>query len=658
MKLETARLKNSRRKFVKTVSASGATIGFGGVGLAQILADSADKIRFEEEDKFHYIVVGSGAGGGPVACRLAERGYRVLVLEAGGKEQSLNYEVPAFSTFASEDEKMTWEFYVRYSRSEALERQNSKYDAVKKGVYYPRAATLGGCTAHNAMITLCPDNYTWDSMSRLVADESFHSDHMQQYFKKIERCEYLDASYKSPQDREAALKLHGTNGWLPTNMVPPGLISKDTSFLPFLFAAAASSKSLSRALFMGELDPNQWEHILENKEGLYNTPMSTSQGRRHGSREFLLDTAKKYNLKIETDALVTKILFDQNKKAVGVSFLKGQALYKADPRNAKQENIGQQKVARLLPGGEVILAGGAFNSPQLLQLSGIGNATELSGIIGDSEIIADLPAVGTNLQDRYEICLVSELKQAFKAAKDCTFGVGSDPCLAEWYKKKGDSLYAQNGVAAGIKRKSAPHMPPDLYVFALPGIFNGYYKGYSKNIFDGYKQFTWAILKGHSQNYYDETLERGGGTVKIRSSNPLETPEISFNNFDRDPNGEDLSAVREGLKYARKIMNHFAVKNRTESEIAPGEGVDSDEALDQYIRREAWGHHASCSNPMGVSPRNSVVDQRFKVHGVEGLRIVDASIFPRIPGLFIVTPIYMMSEKAADTIIEDSAFKI
>jgi choline dehydrogenase len=219
--------------------------------------------------------------------------------------------------------------------------------------------------------------------------------------------------------------------------------------------------------------------------------------------------------------------------------------------------------------------------------------------------------------------------------------VTGDPCYVEWQSGKG--VYTTNGALLAVIKKSSPDRPdPDLFMFALAGNFHGYFPGYSKEVARKKNFLTWMVLKAHTEN--------PGGCVRLNSSDPRERPEIDFKYFDEAVSaGRDVDAVLEGVRFVRKVSKH---NTAIEREVIPGPGVANDDQVRAFIQDNAWGHHASCSNRMGLpSDRDAVVDSKFRVIGVDNLRVVDASVFPRIPGFFIATPIYMIAEKAADVIL-------
>jgi choline dehydrogenase len=601
----------------------------------------------EDSAGFEYIVVGSGAGGGPLAANLAHAGRRVLLIEAGAADAGgLNYEVPAFHAAACDDPALQWNYFVRHWAKPPA--RDSKYVEAESGVWYPRAGTLGGCTAHNAMITVYPDDEDWDAIAALTGDVSWSSGRMRAYFERLERCEYRSVWLDAVRN----LSGHGYDGWLPTSQADPLLALQDEKLIEIVTAAARTVgiSGLAKQLLNGLFDPNDIRSNAHRREGLFLTPLSVSGGKRYGTRDYIEATARAVpnNLTVLPGALVTRVLLE-GQRAIGVEYLQQTHAYRADPSAAKaapeQSALGPF-LRSVRASREVILAAGAFNSPQLLMLSGIGPREQLQkhGIA----VRIERPGVGLNLQDRYEVGVISQLDSEFAILRGCVLhapaaGETPDRCLRAW-QHDGGGPYAGNGVAIGLMRRSRPDVArPDLCVFGLPGAFRGYYPGFSRDAART-DHFTWAILKAHTNNT--------AGEVRLRSADPRDTPDILFRYFEEgsDTAGQDLAAVVAGIEFVRSInrqMRHLSPRERV-----PGPDVATPQQIADFVRREAWGHHASCSNKMGpASDPLAVVDSRFRVHGAQGLRVVDASVFPRIPGFFIATAIYMISEKATDAIL-------
>ena len=607
---------------------------------------------------FEYIVVGSGAGGGTLAARLAEAGRSVLLLEAGGDPLATpaerlpeDYQAPAFHAFASENPTMRWDFFVRHYADEERQKKDSKYTAERRGVLYPRAGTLGGCTAHNALILVYPHNYDWDYIADLTGDRSWRASRMRRYFERLEDCRHRPVFRWLQKLTRFNPTRHGFSGWLPAERPrPPRDALRDREMMNVIersaFGAIAGLEHPLKRLFWffrAKGDPNDWRTVRRNAFGIRYIPQTSDDAVRIGSRERVLEAARRHpdRLHVELNALASRVLFDDRHRAVGVEYLKGRDLYRAHARPSGEQ--GERREAKATR--EVILCGGAFNTPQLLKLSGIGPRAELErhGI----PLKVDLPGVGMNLQDRYEVSVVYRMRDEWDFMNGAEFR-GGDRIFQQWAKSR-DGIYATNGGMFAVLKKSRQERTlPDLFCMSLLARFEGYFPGYSKLISGHRNYLSWIVLKAHTEN--------NAGTVTLQSSDPRDPPRIDFRYFDEgsDETGMDLDAVVDGVKFVRRISSDLKKEGLIAEEHLPGEQAQSDEQLRDFVRDNAWGHHASCSCPIGAKEKGGVLDSDFRVHGTQGLRVVDASVFPRIPGFFIVSAVYMIGEKAADVILADA----
>ncbi|HSE95703.1 MAG TPA: GMC oxidoreductase, partial [Methylomirabilota bacterium] len=511
----------------------------------------------------------------------------------------------------------------------------------------------------NAMITISPHTRDWDRLAEATGDPSWHSDAMWKYFQRIERCQYL-ARPRDAGDETANPSRHGFAGWLPTSLPDPKIALRDGQLVKIIAGAAAAAfdeakaegrlvGDLQRKLLLTGFDPNDARNVGSGAEGVYLVPLATEGGRRAGTREYLrrVQAACPGNLVVRTGALVTRVLFDGDQRAIGVEYLRGERIYRAD-RQVGPDPPATTETVRVLR--EVVLAAGAFNTPQLLELSGVGPRPELARLGIDTRV--DLPGVGENLQDRYEVGVVLEMAEPFSLLEGARFEEPAngrdpdDPLFREW--RAGRGAYTTNGAVIAIVTRSSDAQPdPDLILFGLAGRFAGYYPGYSRDVTGDRRFFTWAILKAHTRNT--------AGQVTLRTPDPRDPPDVNFRYFEEgnDPTGEDLAAVVTGVEYVRRITRKIG--SRVKREVLPGPDVRSRAQIEEFVQTHAWGHHACGSCKMGpATDPMAVVDSRFRVHGTKGLRVVDASVFPRIPGFFIVTPIYMISEKATDVLLADA----
>ncbi|MBV9560580.1 MAG: GMC family oxidoreductase N-terminal domain-containing protein [Bradyrhizobium sp.] len=615
-------------------------------------------------ESFEYVVVGAGAGGGVLAARLAEAGRRVLLLDAGDdparpsngmspeeRPAQADYGVPAFHPFASENPDFRWNFWVRHYANTTQQRRDWRYHEewdgeTVDGVVYPRASGLGGCTGHNAMIIVRPNNADWNHIWQVTGDASWRASNMQRYFRRLERCRYewslfrwLDRLFDwNPTG-------HGWRGWLSTERALPLRAVLDWPLGRTMWKALLAAASLMPDAMEGwgwltrNLgDPNDERLVNAEASTVCLTPMSSARHVRTGAREFLLKVRERCpaNLTIRLNALVTRVKIDPvSRTASGVFYREGRRLYRAAAR--PHGNAGEERFVEA--NCEVILAGGAFNTPQLLMLSGIGDGEHLAqhGIA----LVKHLPGVGRNLQDRYEIGVVNRMKRPWQALQGATYTV-KDRLYRQW-KRWGTGAYTSNGVLFSAKFRSRTDQPrPDLFCFCLLADFRGYYPGYSDRI-RKLDYFTWAVLKAYTRN--------NAGTVRLRSDDPLERPLIDFHYFGEGgcAAASDVDAVVTAIKVGRKVID--ALGDLVAEEETPGRHLYTDDQLRRHVEDNAWGHHACGTCAMKPEDQSGVVDSEFRVHGIRNLRIVDASIFPRIPGYFIVTAVYMIAEKAADVVL-------
>jgi choline dehydrogenase-like flavoprotein len=661
-----------------------------------------------------------GSGERHSAHRAAENAHAIYHcpgLHAAATEPHLYTQEPAAQT--------SWGFDVEHYTKPPNPPGSSKY-------FYPRASALGGCTAHHAMIAVYGADGDWQAIADLTGDESWEPGKMRAIYQRIERARRTVLGGRWARRWERLLRLldpardvsaaRGDAGWLDVRMSDPNVALRDKRLMRVLYRTVFNAEGLRRekvlwrwiksflvGTLVRDLDLNDAETMRYSPEGVALVPLGVNQdGVRRGPREWLLETvgavAKDRSgfagqLHIVTGVLARRILFDCGEsdrapRAIGVEFQRGYHLYQASPECGSSPR-GDPVIGRYFARREIIVAGGAFNSPQLLMHSGIGDeqdlkragVTGITGVNGGSQPprFVHLPGVGANLLDRCELSVISEMEEPFPSLDGATFNPAApdDPALQAWQASKPgaarEGIYTTNGAALAILKRSRPDViQPDLLILGFPIAFRGYYRGWSKELLarrigdpdKSRKLWSWVILKAYSLNC---------GSVRLRSADPTATPLINFCYFGDCWNparpmplskekDDDLAALKHAVRYVRSLNEQAAdlmsKGNAASAEIEPGATLrDGSPELEQWILKQTWGHHAAgtCrigadpwrANPTDLRDKEAVLDSHFRVHGVRGLRVVDASVFPKIPGYFIAVPTYMISEKAADTILNE-----
>ncbi|KAH6893664.1 hypothetical protein BKA70DRAFT_1323740, partial [Coprinopsis sp. MPI-PUGE-AT-0042] len=557
--------------FLRSALCTVATLA---IAVAGLTSHSARQIGQTSENTYDYIVVGSGPGGGPLAARLAEAGFSVLLIDAGGDHGDAPVvQVPALSLLSSEDSKFTWQrpdgrFFVGPNPPAG---QQAARDLLPHEQEH-----WAGALSTMPWSTIYPHATDFSYIADITGDASWSPQNMRKMWTNIENNQAtLDVSVTDlrlllkdiklislVQGAATALGKGLLGGLLSTiGGLAQVLVLDLNTDVPTETTYPASTKSLHQSPWALEL-----VLVLENSSL---TPPTPSMG----------NGKKKYKLDIRLNTLVSRVIFDQSTsgapRAVGVEYLAGESLYSADPRySPPKEPSGS---GSFFASKEVIISGGVYNTPQILKLSGIGPRAELEAL--------DITCVGTNLQDRYEVGVVGITNQDITILKDCTFlNTTVDPCYEQWKNNPLDrGSYSTNGFALGIVQKSSA----DLIIAGAPAAFYGYFPGYSNRTSAIPRQWTWILLKAHSRN--------NAGTVTLRSKDP------------RDGGDADLQAMYEGVVLSRRMFERTLPL-----------GIRTEQQVKEWIRNEAWGHHASCTVPIGKE------GDGFRVKGLQGLRVVDA----------------------------------
>lgn len=530
-----------------------------------------------------YIIVGGGSAGGVLANRLTESGEdQVCLLESGPACNSALISTPGMFAGLIQDFKFNiynWRFNTRpdasmYGRSQ----------------YQPRGRGLGGSSSINGMVYIRGDAADYDAWEA-EGNKGWGYKDVLPYFKKAENNQRGECEY------------HGADGPLG---VSDGAIDFDMyhSFL-------------KSNLDMGY--PYNADFNGAGQEGVGFYQFTVKDGKRAGVRAgYIAPAMQRDNLTVKTGAHVTKVLFE-GKRAVGVEFVV----------DGKTQTLKARK--------EVILSGGAFNSPQLLLLSGVGPADELKqhGV----EVQHDLPGVGKNLQEHPDIMLVYKNKQRTGVSLSPMGMVKNTGALANYvFNKKGWIANPPTAIGGFYKSDEAQELP-NFQVFFIPMP----YRDHARDL----KMMTnWGF-----SFLINLSRPKSRGQVTLDSADPMAAPAIELNLL-QDP--EDLRQLRDAVKKIMKIVDNPAMDEYRQGLLQPANKLETDTDIEEFLRNEgAHAYHPVGSCKMGNCAM-SVVDDRLRVHGLEGLRVVDCSIMPLLVGGNTNAPAIMIGEKAADMIKQDN----
>ncbi|KAH9909921.1 GMC oxidoreductase [Xylariomycetidae sp. FL2044] len=586
-------------------------------------------------EEYDYIVVGSGPGGGPLAVNLAKANYSVLLLEAGDASQP---------TGAGQyPPSVTWDFFVRHYDNDTRNMMHNhltwktssgQYWVGKGsdtppegstflGVYYPRGGTLGGSSMINAMCTYLPSDSDWNYVVNITGDDSWSADKMRAHFVAIEKNNYLPSGTAG----------HGFDGWFQTNM--PKTISTGGSY-GAVMQSVATSLDLDPAKLSSYLarDPNFLDPNRDQTVGIFGLPShQRPNGQRYSARDYIQEAtaAGQYPLTVQVNSLVTRVLFGDatttggKPRATGVEIMQGKSIYAADSRS-KPGVTGNITTATARK--EVIVSGGTFNSPQILMLSGIGPAEDLLKF--NISVVSDLKGVGRNMMDNQEMPIVGTTQ-------------GS-----------GGGFGAMQG-STMLKTNHAAYDERDMFIMQGQFVFRGFWPDVQTNTQlprDPAGTYGISMVKNHPQNR--------AGYVRLKSASPQDTPDINFMLYEEGQD-VDMGAMKDTIAWARKVHQGTAAPfGPVASTEPPCEAVAEDgscgQADEDWIYGQTFGHHPTSTCRIGADDDEmAVLDSKFRVRGVEGLRVVDASAFARIPGVFPVVATFMLSQKATETILEEAA---
>jgi choline dehydrogenase len=542
---------------------------------------------------YDYVVVGGGSAGSAIANRLsADPSNSVLVLEAGRPDYKFDVfiHMPAALMFPIGSRFYDWKY----------ESEPEPHMGGRK-VYHARGKVLGGSSSINGMIFQRGNPLDYERWAADPGMGTWDYAHCLPYFKKME------STLAAPSGDERDKVFRGTSGPLPLERGP----STNPLIDAFFEAVQQAGHPLTT-------DVNGYQ-----QEGFARFDRNVHKGKRiSAARAYLHPVMDRPNLEVRTRATVSRVLFEGT-RATGVEFVQ---------RNPTGKGSKTEKVSA----GEVILCGGAFNTPQLLQVSGVGDADHLKSV--GVPIVSHLPGVGEHLQDHLEVYVQHGCKQP----------VSLQPNMALWrrpwigfqwlflHRGPGMSNHFESG---GFIRSNEELTYPNLMFHFLPIAVR----------YDGT-----APAGGHGyQVHIGPMYSNSRGSVKITSPDVNVKPQIKFNYLSTP---EDKREWVEAIRRTREILSQSAFNEYSTGEISPGPTVQTDEQILDWVRKDGeTALHPSCTARMGTDDMSVLDPLSMGVHGTSGLRVVDASAMPYVTNGNIYAPVMMLAEKAADLILGNTA---
>ena len=525
--------------------------------------------------EYDYIIVGAGSAGCVLAARLSEEAdKKVLLLEAGPKDRTWTIHMPAALTFNLMHDKYNW-----YYTTEPQARLNNRQ------LYWPRGRVLGGSSSLNAMCYVRGHAHDYDRWAREGAAGWSYAEVLP-YFRKAENFnEGKGDAYR------------GDKGPLRVTTGP----AANPLYSAFVEAGRQAGYPVTS-------DQNGFQ-----QEGFGKMDMTIHKGRRWSTAVgYLRPALKRKNLTVETGAFTTRVLLEKG-RAVGVEYTQG-------------GQIKQVRASR-----EVILAGGAINSPQLMMLSGIGRADELKA--AGVTPLHDLPGVGQNLQDHLELWVQRVCKEPI-TLYSIMKGLPMVMAGVRWFLNQTGPCATAHLEAGAFIRSRVGIEHPDIQYHFLPAVVTNHGR-------DPGTQHAFQVHVGTMR-------EKSRGWLKLKSADPKTHPIIEPN-YLAEP--DDLADLRACVRLTREVFEQQAFARYAGPELLPGKDCTSDADIDAYVRQYAeTAYHPSGTCKMGLDPM-AVVDPEARVRGLEGLRVVDASIMPSITSGNLNAPTIMIGEKAADMIL-------